>query len=167
MDGDSYCGGRPLGRGEADKISAGKMRQSENRRVREEGEKVERQRLAKLALRRSQMWVDGKPTEMAYLIAQAIANIAAYFHPDPNNPSTVRGVVAEIETTDEVPVRARARKFADIQKTYLKIIEAGQAGGELRRVLIGTSVGTLCRPHPEVHGQVGRPSANGDVEGRA
>jgi hypothetical protein len=81
-----------------------KMRQSEDRRVREEGEKVERQRLAKLALRWSQMWVEGTPTEMAYLIAQAIANIATCFHPDPDNPPSVIGFVAEIETTDEVPV---------------------------------------------------------------
>jgi hypothetical protein len=55
------------------------------------------------------MWVDGTPTEMAYRIAQAMANISAYIHPDPNNPPTVKGFVAEIETTDEVVVRARAR----------------------------------------------------------
>jgi hypothetical protein len=57
---------------------------------------------------------------MAYLIAQAIAHISSYYHPDPDNPPTVKGFVAEIETTDDIPIRARARKFADIQKAYLR-----------------------------------------------
>jgi hypothetical protein len=45
---------------------------------------------------------------MAYLIAQAIAHISSYYHPDPDNPPTVKGFVAEIETTDDIPIRARA-----------------------------------------------------------
>jgi hypothetical protein len=32
------------------------------------------------------MWIDGQLTEMAYLIAQAIANISSYYHPDPDTP---------------------------------------------------------------------------------
>jgi len=74
--------------------------------------------------RDSDYWVDGHvggaPTEMAYLVAQVLAHLTAYFHPDPDNPPTVRGFVAEIETTDEIPIHARARKLADIQKAYLK-----------------------------------------------
>lgn len=37
-------------------------------------------------------WVDGivgsGPTQLAYLAAQALANITAYFHPDLDNPPT-------------------------------------------------------------------------------
>ena len=69
-------------------------------------------------------WVDGvvsgRPTQLAYLVAQAIANMTAYFHPDPDNPPTVKGFIAEIETVDDIPIQARARKMADIQKAYLK-----------------------------------------------
>jgi hypothetical protein len=39
---------------------------------------------------------------MAYLIAQAMANISAYFHPDPNNPPTVKGFIAETMPWDGV-----------------------------------------------------------------
>ena len=53
-------------------------------------------------------------------MAQAIANITAYFHPDPDNPPTVKGYAAEIETLDDILVQARAWKLADIQKAYLK-----------------------------------------------
>jgi hypothetical protein len=70
--------------------------------------------------RDADMFIEGQPTEMAYLIAQALAHLAAIFHPDPDNPPTVRGFLAEIETTDDIPVRARAKKLADIQKAYLR-----------------------------------------------
>ena len=82
--------------------------------------KVEEQRAA----RDRHFWVDGvvggKPTQLAYLVAQAIANITAYIHPDPDNPPTVKGYLPEIETIDDIPIQARARKFADIQKAYLR-----------------------------------------------
>ena len=70
--------------------------------------------------RMDNMFVEGKPTEMAYLIAQALARITSFFHPDPDNPPRVKGFVAEIETSDDVPIRAKARKFADVQKAYLR-----------------------------------------------
>jgi hypothetical protein len=84
----------------------------------------DRKEKARREKRDADMWVDGivggKPTQMAFLIAQVLAHLTAYFHPDPDNPPTVKGFVAEIETTDEIPVQARARKLADIQKAYLK-----------------------------------------------
>jgi hypothetical protein len=56
---------------------------------------------------------------MAYFTAQAIATIEAYFHHDPDNPSIVKGFIAEIKTTDNIPVVARARTFAEMQKAFL------------------------------------------------
>ena len=45
-------------------------------------------------------WVDGevggKPTHLAYSAAQALANITAYIHPDPDNPPTMKGFLADI-----------------------------------------------------------------------
>ena len=54
------------------------------------------------------------------MIAQALAHITSLFHPDPDNPPRVKGFLAEIETTDDVPIRVKARKFADVQKAYLR-----------------------------------------------
>ena len=89
-------------------------------------EAKERREEARRRVKRDEdMWVGSQPTEMAYMIAQSIANISAYFHPDPDNPPTVKGFIAEIETTDEVPVRSRARKFAEVQKAYLKAMSNG------------------------------------------
>ena len=64
-------------------------------------------------------FVNGVATEMAYFVAQAICCITSYFHPDPDNPPTVKGFIAEIETTDNIPIVARARKFAEVQKAFL------------------------------------------------
>jgi hypothetical protein len=97
-----------------------RVQRATEKRVAEGKANVVRMEEAARAQRRADMWVEGKPTEMAYLIAQAIAHISSYYHPDPDNPPTVKGFVAEIETTDDIPVRARARKFADIQKAYLR-----------------------------------------------
>ena len=58
------------------------------------------------AARDRHRWVDGvvggKPTQQAYLVAQALANIKAYFYPNPDNPPTVNGFLAEIETVDDI-----------------------------------------------------------------
>ena len=75
-------------------------------------------------------WVNGlvvgTPTEMAYPVTQAITHLTAYFHPDPDNPPTVKGFVADIETIDKTPVHCRARKFADIEKALTrKLIKQG------------------------------------------
>ena len=51
---------------------------------------------ARRAERDKEFWVDGvvgrEPTQLAYLVAQTIANITAYFHPDPDNPLTLKSV---------------------------------------------------------------------------
>ena len=107
--------------------------------------KVEEQREA----RDRHFWVDGvvdrEPTQLAYLVAQALANITAYFHSDPDNPPTVNGFLAEIETVDGILIQARARKFADIQKAYLRaktkrLIHHGKLE-ESGEVFIGTAAG--------------------------
>jgi hypothetical protein len=69
--------------------------------------------------REKDFFAKGTPTEMAYFVAQALCQITAYFHPDPDNSPTVKGFIAEIETTDDVPVVTRARTFAEIQKAFL------------------------------------------------
>jgi hypothetical protein len=79
-----------------------------------------------------------------------MANISAYFHPDPDNPPTVKGFVAEIEITDEVPVRAWARKFADIQKAYLKAMtKALLRQGKLEVSSGEYASGLVLVPYPE------------------
>ena len=64
--------------------------------------KVKEQRAA----RDRHFWVDGvvggEPTQLAYLVAQAPANITTYFHPDPDNPPTMKGFLAEIETVEDI-----------------------------------------------------------------
>jgi hypothetical protein len=97
-----------------------RIKRAEEQRAREGKARVDRKVEEGRIQRRADMWIDGQPTEMAYLIAQAIVNISSYYRPDPDNPPTVKGFLAEIETTDDIPIRARARKFADIQKAYLK-----------------------------------------------
>jgi hypothetical protein len=62
----------------------------------------------------------------------------------------VKGFVAEIETTDEVPVRARARKFADIQKAYLKAMtKALLRQGKLEVSSGEYASGLVLVPYPE------------------
>ena len=83
--------------------------------------KVEEQRAA----RDRHFWVDGvvggEPTQQAYLVAQALTNITAYFHPDPDNLPTVKGSWQNSRLwTTYIPIQARARKFTDIQKAYLR-----------------------------------------------
>ena len=50
--------------------------------------------------------------------AQALANIDAYFFPDPNTAVLAKDVVAEINTTDERPMRCRPRKLSVVQQAF-------------------------------------------------
>ena len=52
--------------------------------------------------------------------AQALANIDAYFFPDPKVAELARDVVAEINTTDEKPMRCRPRKLLVVQQAFLQ-----------------------------------------------
>ena len=115
----------------ADQVAAGTVANMQERLESEADERLQamqREEQRKESERREQrhrdFWVDGvvggEPTQMAYLVAQALAHVTAHFHPDPDNPPTVKGFIAEIETVDNIPVHARARKLADIQKAYLK-----------------------------------------------
>ena len=52
--------------------------------------------------------------------AQALANIDAYFFPDPNTAVLAKDVVAEINTTDERPMRCRPRKLSVVQQAFLQ-----------------------------------------------
>jgi len=101
-----------------------RMQTSTEAKTRAGKEAEARKEKLRRAKRDKDMWVDGQvggqPTEMAYLVAQVLAHLPAFFHPDPDNPPTVKGFVAEIETIDSVPVKSRARKFAEIQKAYLR-----------------------------------------------
>ena len=100
------------------------IKASEEREQRLKAEEEEKKRIRR-AKRDEDMFSEGKPTEMAYMVAQAIAHLSAYYHRDPDNPPTVKGLVAEIETVDEVPVRAHARKLAEVQKAYVRAMTRG------------------------------------------
>jgi len=59
-------------------------------------------------------------TEQDFFRAQCIANIDAFGSPDPDNPPRVKDYLVRVETTDEVPVRARPRRFTMIEQAFLE-----------------------------------------------
>ena len=58
--------------------------------------------------------------ERDYFLAQALANIDVFCFPDPDNPPRIKDYKVSIETTDEVPVRARPRKYSLLQQAFLE-----------------------------------------------
>ena len=67
-------------------------------------------------------WLEGEEVaqDEKVLRAQALANIDAYFIPDPKVAELARDVVAEINTTDERPMRCRPRKLSAVQQAFLQ-----------------------------------------------
>ena len=59
-------------------------------------------------------------TEQDFFMAQCLANIDAFGSPDPDNPPRVKNYQVRVETTDEVPVRARPRRFTMIEQAFLE-----------------------------------------------
>ena len=62
---------------------------------------------------------DGVPTRYGYIMAQALGNLINIFHPDPENPRRVKEVVTRIETTDDIPIIDRPRRYSDLQKAFM------------------------------------------------
>jgi len=60
-----------------------------------------------------------KPTSFGYTLAQALAYMDAIYHPDPDRPERALGFITSITTTDDIPVRAGARKYNDVQKAFM------------------------------------------------
>ena len=54
------------------------------------------------------------------LRAQALANIDVYFFKDPGSVDMAKGVIAEINTTDERPTRCKPRKMSVVQQAFLQ-----------------------------------------------
>jgi hypothetical protein len=77
------------------------------------------------ALERRKEWLgycddsEGKPTSFGYTLAQALDYIDAIYHPDPNKPERARGFMTSISTTNDIPVRAGARRYNDTQKAFM------------------------------------------------
>ena len=63
-------------------------------------------------------WATG--SEFDFFMAQALANLDVFGSPDPDNPPRVKGQQIRVETTDNVPVRARPRRFDMIQQAFLE-----------------------------------------------
>lgn len=59
------------------------------------------------------------PTRYGYILAQTLANLIAIFHPDPENPRRMKGAMAKITTTDDVPVVDRPRRYSELQKAFM------------------------------------------------
>ena len=63
--------------------------------------------------------IEGIPTRFGYIMAQALANAIAIFHPDPENPRRVKGELARIVKTDDIPVIDRPRRYSELQKAFM------------------------------------------------
>ena len=59
-------------------------------------------------------------TERDFFLAQCFANIDVFGSPDPDNPPRVKNYQVRVETTDEIPVRARPRRFNLIEQAFLE-----------------------------------------------
>ena len=90
----------------------------------QDSRKVEEQH----AKRDRHFWVDGviggKSNQLAHLVAQVLANITAYFRPDPDNPPMVKGFLAEIKTWMTYPSRRReeVRGYRNHQPLHLMVM---------------------------------------------
>ena len=102
-------------------------------RVTRENKEAEEENLLKRQGRLDQCWdAEGKPTKFGYTLAQALAYLKAIYHKNPDKPQRAKGFKTSITTTDDIPVRAGARKYNDIQKAFMthktrRLIKEGKA----------------------------------------
>ena len=64
--------------------------------------------------------LEGEASEEMIMRAQALANIDVYFFTEKDTADLAFGVIAEIHTTDEKPMRSRPRKLSVIQQAFLE-----------------------------------------------
>jgi hypothetical protein len=102
-------------------------------RVTRETKEAEEENLMRRQGRLDQCWdTEGRPTKFGYTLAQALAYLKAIYHKDPDRPQRAKGFKTSITTTDDIPVRAGARKYNDIQKAFMthkarRLIREGKA----------------------------------------
>jgi hypothetical protein len=75
-----------------------------------------------------------------FLMAQALANLDIFSHPDPDNPRPVKAPMVDINTTDEIPTRGHTKRWSPVQQAFLE----QKTGMMLRTRKLQTSTSDWC-----------------------